>query len=49
MLGVRLLFLPGLLIVSVAVALEAGATVAVKSVKMTSKLVTGRRRGDTDA
>jgi hypothetical protein len=45
MLGVRLLFIPGLVLVSVAVALEAGATVAVKAVKMTSKLVAGERRG----
>jgi hypothetical protein len=45
MLGIHLLFIPGLVFVSVAVALEAGATIAVKSVKMTSKLVTsGRRR-----
>jgi hypothetical protein len=44
MLGIRLLFIPGLAIVSVAVALEAGATVAVKSVKMTSKLAQARRR-----
>lgn len=43
MLGVRLLFIPGLVVVTVAVALEAGATVAVKSVKMTSKLVAGER------
>lgn len=41
MLGVRLLFIPGLVVVTVAVTLEAGATVAVKSVKMTSKLVSG--------
>jgi hypothetical protein len=46
MLGIRLLFIPGLLIVSVAVALEASATVAVKSVKMTSKLAPGERRED---
>jgi hypothetical protein len=45
MLGVRLLFIPGLVFVSIAVALEAGATIAVKSVKMTSKLVTAERRG----
>jgi hypothetical protein len=44
MLGVRLLFIPGLVLVTVAVALEAGATVAVKAVKMTSKLVAGERR-----
>jgi hypothetical protein len=49
MLGVRLLFLPGLIFVSVAVALEAGATVAVKSVKMTSKLVTAQKRATTDS
>jgi hypothetical protein len=49
MLGVRLLFLPGLVFVSVAVALEAGATVAVKSVKMTSKLVTGQKDGISDS
>jgi hypothetical protein len=44
MLGIRVLFIPGLVIVSVAAALEAGATVAVKSVKMTSKLAQARRR-----
>lgn len=49
MLGVRVLFIPGLVLVSIAVALEAGATIAVKSVKMTSKLVTARRRGIADA
>ena len=48
MLGVRLLFVPGLILVSVAVALEAGATVAVKAVKMTSKLVPGERRGTVE-
>jgi hypothetical protein len=48
MLGIRLLFIPGLVFVSVAVALEAGGTVAVKSVKMTSKLVTAERRGIID-
>jgi hypothetical protein len=44
MLGVRLLFIPGLVVVSVAVILEAGATVTVKAVKMTSKLVAPRKR-----
>jgi hypothetical protein len=44
MLGIRLLFIPGLVFVSVAVALEAGATIAVKSVKMTSKLAASERR-----
>jgi hypothetical protein len=48
MLGVRLLFIPGLVLVSVAVALEAGATVAVKAVKMTSKLVAGERHGTVE-
>ena len=48
MLGVRPLFIPGLALVSIAVALEAGATVAVKAVKMTSKLVAAGRRGITD-
>jgi hypothetical protein len=49
MLGVRLLFLPGLVFVSVAVALEAGAIVAVRSVKMTSKLVTAQKDGVSDS
>jgi hypothetical protein len=49
MLGIRLLFIPGLLFVTVAVALEAGATIAVKSVKLTSKLVTAERRRTIDA
>ena len=48
MLGVRVLFIPGLVLVTVAVALEAGATVAVKAVKMTSKLVAGGRRGTAE-
>jgi hypothetical protein len=47
MLGVHLLFIPGLIIVTVAVALEAGAAVAVKAVKMTSKLVAPRERPGT--
>jgi putative flippase GtrA len=48
MLGVRLLFIPGLAVVTVAVALEAGAAVAVKSVKMISKLVAGERPGTVE-
>jgi hypothetical protein len=44
MLGVGLLFIPGLVLLTVAVALEAGGTVAVKSVKLTSKLASGQRR-----
>jgi hypothetical protein len=48
MLGVRPLFIPGLIVVSIAIALEAGATVAVKAVKMTSKLVGGGRSGSID-
>jgi hypothetical protein len=44
MLGIKLLFIPGLAIVSLAVALEASATVAVKSVKMTTKLAPGERQ-----
>jgi hypothetical protein len=47
MLGVRLLFIPGLALVSIAVVLEAGATVTVKAVKMTSKLVASRERRGT--
>jgi hypothetical protein len=47
MLGVRLLFIPGLALVSVAVVLEAGATVTVKAVKMTSKLAVSRKRRET--
>ncbi len=48
MLGIRLLFIPGLVFVSVAVALEAGATVAVKSVKMTSKLAARSKTGSSE-
>jgi hypothetical protein len=44
MLGIHLLFIPGLAVLTVAVALEAGAAVAVKSVKMISKLAAGGRR-----
>jgi hypothetical protein len=48
MLGVHLLFIPGLAVVTFAVALEAGAAVAVKSVKMISKLVAGERPGTVE-
>jgi hypothetical protein len=47
MLGVHLLFIPGLVVVSVAVILEAGATVTVKAVKMTSKLLAPRAPHET--
>jgi hypothetical protein len=48
MLGVRALFIPGIIVVSIAITLEAGATIAVKAVKMTSKLVGGARSGSID-
>jgi uncharacterized membrane protein len=46
MLGVRVLFIPGLVLVSVSVALEAGAIVAIKTVKLTSKLTGATREAD---
>jgi hypothetical protein len=43
MLGTSVLFIPGILVISVAALLQAGATGAVKTVKMSAKLATGQR------
>ena len=42
MLGSSLLFLPGLLVLTVGVTLQAGATGAVKAIKMSAKLLVAR-------
>ena len=42
MLGASALFIPGIIVVSLATALQAGATGAVKSVQMSAKLLTWR-------
>jgi len=46
MLGSHILFVPGIILISVAVALQAGASGAVKAVKVSAKLITGHRSGD---
>jgi hypothetical protein len=43
MLGSRALFIPGIFVLALGLALECGATGAVKAVKMSSKLVAGRK------
>ncbi len=43
MLGSHLLFIPGIFVLTLGVTLQAGATSAVKAVKMSAKLVAGRR------
>jgi hypothetical protein len=45
MLGVRPLLLPGIILLIVGFALQAGATGAVKAIKMSTKLVAGHREG----
>jgi hypothetical protein len=45
MLGSHILFIPGILVLTVAAGLQAGATSAVKTVKLSAKLVAGRRPG----
>ena len=44
MLGSRTLFIPGIVVLSLATALQAGATGAVKTIKMSAKLVTPDRQ-----
>jgi hypothetical protein len=44
MLGSRALFIPGILVLALGATLEAGATGAVKAVKMSAKLLPGRER-----
>ena len=43
MLGSHTLFIPGILVLTVGLTLQAGATGAVKAIKMSAKLVAGRR------
>ncbi|HUZ09070.1 MAG TPA: hypothetical protein VMU76_02780 [Acidimicrobiales bacterium] len=43
MLGSHILFVPGLFVLTLGVALQAGATSTVKAIKMSSKLIAGRR------
>ena len=43
MLGSKLLFIPGVIVFAVGLTLQAGATGAVKAVKMSAKLVGGRK------
>jgi hypothetical protein len=49
MLGSPTLFIPGIVVVSLATALQAGATGAVKTVKMSAKLVAPDLHGPHDA
>ena len=44
MLGSRTLFIPGIVVLSLATALQAGATGAVKTIKMSAKLITPDRQ-----
>jgi hypothetical protein len=43
MLGSKVLFIPGIFVLAVGVALQAGATGAVRAIKMSAKLAAGRR------
>ena len=43
MLGSKALFIPGIIVIAVGFTLQAGATGAVKAVKMSAKLVAGTR------
>jgi hypothetical protein len=46
MLGSRALLVPGIILIVVGLTLQAGATGAVKAIKMSAKLVAGRRQAD---
>ena len=48
MLGSRALFIPGIIIIAVGLTLEAGATSAVKAVKMSAKLLPGHQQAPGD-
>jgi hypothetical protein len=48
MLGSRTLFIPGVIVLALGLALEAGTTSAVKAVKMSAKLLSGRQRAVSD-
>ena len=49
MLGSTLLFIPGLLVLTFGVTLQAGATGAIKAIKMSAKLMTGGPAGPNAA
>jgi hypothetical protein len=44
MLGSRALFIPGIVVFAAGLILQAGATGAVKTVKMSASLISGRRQ-----
>jgi hypothetical protein len=46
MLGSRALLVPGIILIVVGLTLQAGATGAVKAIKMSAKLVAGQRQAD---
>ena len=46
MLGSHVLFIPGVILFAIGLTLQAGATGAVKTVKMSAKLVSGSQRDD---
>ena len=48
MLGSRTLFIPGIIVIALGATLEAGATSAVKTVKMSAKLLPGRQQAPGD-
>ena len=48
MLGSRALFIPGIIVMPLGLTLEAGATSAVKAVKMSAKLLPGRQYAPRD-
>ncbi len=48
MLGSRALFIPGVIVMALGVILEAGATGAVKAVKMCAKLLPGQQQAPGD-
>jgi hypothetical protein len=43
MLGSKLLFIPGLLVLALGITLQAGATGAVRAIKLSAKLTAGKR------
>jgi hypothetical protein len=49
MLGSSVLFVPGIIVLTVGLTLEAGTTSAVKAVKMSAKLVSGRQPAADDS
>jgi hypothetical protein len=48
MLGSHALFIPGIILLTLGVTLQAGATSAVKAIKMSAKLVAGRGPATND-